>query len=298
MAQEAQPDPRQDPRQQDQQAPHQADDQRAELSAPNVEAVNDSVRAAIQRMWDVVRKGADIIVTLRQENTILQNQIGSLKHSEEVLQTRVEDFLGRIAELERQSDDFTDSDPGTSTDRLEDRVGELEALLHDAQQQLDQTTAQLQQREAELSHVQERLEENAEISQQLSQVRNELEARTQLLQELQEQFDGREITIDDNDEERDRLQAELDRSLKIIEKYRSAGLRHLEEEGTEDQIALFGDSSRFQVPGSKFVEQGMLNMEPGTRNQEPGTDSDLELRALADRLEGVAKRLDDLFGLS
>ena len=31
---------------------------------------HENVRKAVQSMWDVVRKGADLIVTLRQENTI------------------------------------------------------------------------------------------------------------------------------------------------------------------------------------------------------------------------------------
>jgi len=263
-------------------------------ASPSVisEAVHESVRAAVQRMWDVVRKGADIIVTLRQENAILQNQLGSLRQSETVLQKRVEEFLGRIDALERQADAAQSStplvggDPGANTDRLEDRIAELETMLADATTQLDETTSQLQVREDELAKVSERLGENAEITQQLAQVRIELEARTQLLQELQDAFDHRDIIVD-NDEERDRLQAELDRSLKIIEKYRKAGLRHLEESELEDQMALFEPES-----GERRAESAAeIRVKAATLSNE-------ELKALADRLEGVAKRLDELFGLS
>ncbi|HCN04936.1 MAG TPA: hypothetical protein DIS79_04890 [Bacteroidetes bacterium] len=55
----------------------------------------------VRRFWDIVNKAADVIVTLRQENAILQAQNQTLRHSESDIQKRVEGFLERIAELER-----------------------------------------------------------------------------------------------------------------------------------------------------------------------------------------------------
>lgn len=140
-----------------------------------------ALQEAVQHMWDVVRKGADIIVTLRQENTILQSQISALRRSEQGLQAQVEDFLTRISSLEEQATAepaiIHDGDPGGSIDRLEDRIAELEASLAEANSKLAQTTAAL--------------EDQAEISQQLMQMRSELEVRTQMLAEFQEAYVNR-----------------------------------------------------------------------------------------------------------
>ncbi len=239
---------------------------------------HESVRQAVQRMWDVVRKGADVIVTLRQENQILQNQMQSLRKSETELQARVEDFLQRIDALEHGA--IVDGNPGQNIDRLEDRVAELESALQLAHEQLEHTSDALLAKEAELTEVTEQLHDQVDVTQQLSQLRSELEARTQLLQELQDSFDQRQTILPaegaaEPDAERDRLQAELDRALEIIDRYRSAGLRHLEDPDTEHQLTMF--------------EQGKVDTSTLTNE---------ELMALASRLEGVAKRLDELFGLS
>ena len=256
---------------------------------------HENVRKAVQSMWDVVRKGADLIVTLRQENTILLNQMSSLRKSEQDLQSRVSEFLERIDALEQeamQAGSSESKNPGTGIDRLEDRVGELEAALSVAQQQLEETAEALRSKEEELEQTAGMLEEQTEVTLQLSQLRSELEARTQLLQELQDGFEQRDAPmapdadldltgssagqlVVDTDDDRDSLQAELDRALQIIERYRSAGLRHLEDPDTEDQLTMF-------VEGK--VDASTLTNE--------------ELFALSERLEGVAKRLDELFGLS
>ena len=59
----------------------------------------------------------------------------------------------------------------------------------------------------------------------------------------------------------------------IIERYRTAGLRHLEDPSSEDQLALFS-------PGR------VISMTPD------------EIRNLADKLESVANQLDELAKLS
>lgn len=176
MSQEFSPQPsKQDPIEQAQEQPEQQSALSASIGTPD-----PALQEAVQKMWEVVRKGADIIVTLRQENTILQSQISALRRSEQELQTRVEDFLTRISTLEEAATSAVpihDGDPGASIDRLEDRVAELENLLVDANAKLALTTAQL--------------EEQADISQQLYQLRSELEARTVMLAEFQDAFANR-----------------------------------------------------------------------------------------------------------
>lgn len=53
-----------------------------------------------QQVWDIVRKSTDVIVALREENSILRNEIASLRKSENVLQERLKDLLDRIDQVE------------------------------------------------------------------------------------------------------------------------------------------------------------------------------------------------------
>jgi DNA repair exonuclease SbcCD ATPase subunit len=200
MSQEFSPQPsKQDPIEQAQEQPEQQSALSASIGTPD-----PALQEAVQKMWEVVRKGADIIVTLRQENTILQSQISALRRSEQELQTRVEDFLTRISTLEEAATSAVpihDGDPGASIDRLEDRVAELENLLVDANAKLALTTAQL--------------EEQADISQQLYQLRSELEARTVMLAEFQDAFANRmaispEETLPADSQAVDGLKKQLD----------------------------------------------------------------------------------------
>lgn len=229
-----------------------------------------ALQEAVQHMWDVVRKGADIIVTLRQENTILQSQISALRRSEQGLQVQVEDFLTRISTLEQQSSgepaEIHDGDPGVSIDRLEDRIKELEASLAEANAKLAQTTAAL--------------EDQAEISQQLMQMRTELEVRTQMLAEFQDAYAASRMitagaitsntitpgTITPSEITPDTITAGTI-TVGDVENEAITGLKH--------QLDLFGAGA-----------------------DETAEMSDEELSALAGRLDRVAQELDELFRLS
>lgn len=57
--------------------------------------------ATVQHIWDIVRKSTDVIVALREENSLLRNELAALRKSEHVLQDRLEDLLSRIDELEQ-----------------------------------------------------------------------------------------------------------------------------------------------------------------------------------------------------
>jgi len=169
-----QPQPQQQPEHQPQQAEHAS-------ARPS-----ESITLAVQRMWEVVRKGADVIVTLRQENAMLQNQMAQLRLAESDLQSRVQEFTDRLANLEADPNSavsavtaasavtglpMTDRDPGLQIDRLEDKIQALQNELNEAHS---------------------RLAEQSDLSQQLMQMRLELEARTHLLQELQDSYPDRE----------------------------------------------------------------------------------------------------------
>ena len=85
----------------------------------------DLNEASVQQIWDLVRKSTDVIVALREENSILRNELSALRKSEQVLQDRLQDFLERIDTLERQArhEPFRgQDDSGPQIDRLEDSL--------------------------------------------------------------------------------------------------------------------------------------------------------------------------------
>jgi chromosome segregation ATPase len=207
---------------------------------------SENLREVLQRLWEAVRHGADVIVTLRQENSILQSQLSTLRHSEQDLQARVNSFLERIAALESNAI----AGPG-AIDRLEDTGWNVEARIEELERGLAQALAErsdaeerLALAEASLAKAAEQLAENYEISQQVIQLRTELEIRSKLLEELQ---------------------------MDMAEHPRTA----TEAEPGLDQLDL-------------FREEAMSVARSG----------DLSLVQVADRLEEIARQLDELSGLS
>lgn len=203
--------------------------------------------------------------------------------------------------------------------------------------QRDAYAASIEDLNTELGHLRQRLSEaealvqdHTSIAQQLMQVRIELEGRTQLLQELQElqetllmrsqnddvpavdtryaadveritmERDALEARLDELEpvalrfvEVQDKLQGledeirtlhdELDRAMAIVEKYRAAGLRHIEDPMMEGQMFLFGG-----VP-APVASDGIMQAEAILTGD--------DILDLADRLDGVAGRLQELFGI-
>lgn len=247
-------------------------------------APQPALQSVLSKLWEAVRHGADVIVTLRQENAILQSQLISLKQGEAALQSRIDDFLQRIDTLENTIE--ATAGPG-EIDRLEDtvvsaKITELEDALGQALIERDDAQQRLAQAEAALQETSVQLEEHRDISQLVLQLRTELEARTQLMQELQDGYvDSDHIKSADPtytimlEDERDRLTEELHNALAIIDRYRSAGVQHLESPDTADQLALFMNEAAQvrSVPSQNLAE-------------------------VANRLEEIAQQLDELAGLS
>lgn len=150
------------------------------------------LEATVLRFWDTVRKSADVIVTLRQENAILQSQVQSLRKSETELQTRVDDFLGHIAELERKIQDQASQPeplppaPALAAQATEDLIIKAhEAEVRALRTNIDRLEDELNNMQNALNEAQMQLGDHQAIAQQLAHVRTELDARTSLLLELQ-----------------------------------------------------------------------------------------------------------------
>lgn len=226
------------------------------------------LEATVLRFWDTVRKSADVIVTLRQENAILQAQVQSLRKSETDLQGRVEDFLGRIADLETlHKTPATDSKTTAAvsstpvavsstqvaaSSNASSTMAETEDLIikaHEAEVRglrtnIDRLEDELNRLQNELNEAQAQLGDHKIISMQLTLVRSELEARTALLQELQ-------------------VNLEEQRSQRLLD----------QRQQDQRQLDIFGT----------VAQRGM---------------APAEMLALASRLDALSGRISSLFGIS
>ncbi|NQW30526.1 MAG: hypothetical protein HQ472_08440 [Ignavibacteria bacterium] len=179
-----------------------------------------SVQQSLEGFWQIIRKSADIIVTLRQENEILQSQNQVLYKSEEHLQSTVQDLLERLEAAEQQNKvipfstdlklatppEAQPAQPNPSIDRTED--------LNDL-----------------------------------------IEAREELI----------------------RLEA-------IVQKYRTAGLSHIEADTTDDQLAMFHGVSKAIADAQAKGATGILTKD--------------EALQLANQLDNLADQLQKLFDIS
>ncbi|MCX6139237.1 MAG: hypothetical protein NTX15_00115 [Candidatus Kapabacteria bacterium] len=299
------------------------------------------VESAVARFWETVRKSADVIVTLRQENAMVNAQNVAFRRSEQELQNRVDELLLRITTLERQipgaiATDVSDqtsssasvdarvSEMQRSIDRTEDELKAMRESMDLQAEELVQRTAIIAQRdevisqmkvalsetEAKLVEAHEHLADNSEISKQLEDVRAELVARTAQLQKVQDSFDGgsrpslegealearlHELElaasnyndsvnrIAELEEEVEDLRQQLDQAMEIVNTYRAAGLRHIEDPELKDQMTLFNPQGIGQTASVASTPQLM---------------TEEELAALAVRLDNVADRVAQLLGIS
>lgn len=219
--------------------------------APNV----PDLPSAIEHFWSAVRKSAEVIVTLRQENTILQSNLAVRKAAEDELLQRVDQLLSRIEELERdraEQQTRIDTAPAivtVDTSQIED----LQATIRELTESLEQARAHQEAHGLEREALEHRL--------------IELERAATITEGSSEELTALQDEVAD-------LREQLDQALAIIERYRAAGLRHLEDPETEHQMALFGAAAARQL----LTEE--------------------ELTLLAGRLDAVADRVSELLGIS
>lgn len=293
------------------------------LSAPSTKA---EIETAVERFWEIVRKSADVIVTLRQENTMLNAQNQALRRSEQELQSSVDELLLRITTLEDQLAAVPVADNGVNQesvlqaealladmqrniDRAEDELRSTRETLELQSEELTRRTELIQQRDAELASMQARLSEteqqlqeaylhladNIEIQKQLVAVKIELEAREQQFQELQESFSEAHQTTP----ERKALETRL-RELELASTaYDESKMRIAE---LEDEIVdLRQQLEQAITRGNQltlFTPSVDVSPSAGEGQAIRQLMTEEELTALAERLDNVADRVAQLLGIS
>jgi chromosome segregation ATPase len=230
-------------------------DHDASLFVESEAASAPDLQRAIEHFWTAVRKSAEVIVTLRQENTILQSNLAVRKAAEEELLLRVDQLLLRIEELERdraEQQARLDAPPAViAVDTAQ--IDDLNATIRELTENLEQARAHQEAHGLEREALERRL--------------LELERAATLTESSSEELVALRDEVAD-------LQQQLDQAMAIIERYRAAGLRHIEDPETEHQIALFGVTPARQL----LTEE--------------------ELTQLATRLDAVADRVSELLGIS
>lgn len=173
---------------------------------------------------------------------------------------------------------------------LRERLTEAEDLVQDHQmlsQQLMQVRTELETRARLMQELQTTLMDRpnlAELEAERERERMELEALRERLADLEplvQRNESHEEAIAKLEQELGELKEDLDRAMRIIERYRAAGLRYVEDPEMDGQMPLF-------MQGAPSV----------SRAATPTGLSKDEVVALADRLDDVAKRIAGLFGIS
>lgn len=153
----------------------------------------------------------------------------------------------------------------SEVDRLQHALGQAqEALRYASEQQVASPASNEMIGSLELEALRHRLSELEAMAATL--------AETELAsQQLQEQLDD--------------LQEQLTKALEIVDLYRAAGMRHIEDPDYRNQMSLFsaGKSESIQLIQSESVGKGL---------------SPEEMEALAERLDNLAARVAQLLGIS
>ncbi|MDZ4746382.1 MAG: hypothetical protein SGJ05_10320 [bacterium] len=260
--------PRNLPQEQPQQLFEDAPDAQAQKAQAELEAT-------VLRFWDTVRKSADVIVTLRQENAILQAQVQSLRKSETELQSRVQDFLERIADLETRM-----STAQGSVVHHQEQIASP-AIAHERQVVSNVEAAPYQPDNDELNA---RAHDATERAQELM-----------LARELEHEVEVRSLrkNIDRLEDELNRLQNELNEAQGQLTDHKviSQQLAFVRTE-LEARTKLLQD---LQITLEENRNQRQLDIFSSV--VQPGM-APAEMVALASRLDVLSGRISSLFGIS
>lgn len=266
------------PKNQPQEQPQQLfQDAALDVQAQKAQA---ELEATVLRFWDTVRKSADVIVTLRQENAVLQAQVATLRQSEADLQEQVSRALSQAPSQQTPEATQHALVPAPeipaidveATEALIAKAYETEMRAHEAEVRglrtnIDRLEDELNRLQNELNEAQAQLIDHSTISEQLAHVRVELESRSKLLLELQVTLEEQRAARQSDQRQFDQRQLEqapLDQ-VQIDQ-------RQLDIFGTVPQLSAFGTAP----------QRGM---------------APAEMLALASRLDSLSGRISSLFGI-
>lgn len=245
----------------------------------------------------------------------LEMDLATANHQRSLLEQDLAGMNLRVAELEARLDEKSEQ----LTDATEMSV--KFDILQREREELEQRVERLQQRAADLEGlVDEKNTRTEELGSELSRARQEvvefelqLSARQAEVQELQQTLaeiterlqameseavraldTGAAADIERMSDQVVDLQEQLQRAMTIVELYRAAGLRHIEDPAQRDQMALF--AMAYEAPTAPAEPPSTIETSHAAERTVVVTPEELLL--MADRLDELADRVEDLLRIS
>jgi chromosome segregation ATPase len=245
----------------------------------------------------------------------LETDLATSNHHRSLLEQDLAGMSLRVAELEARLDEKSDqlSDATEMSvkfdilqrerEELERRVERLQQRAADLEGLVDEKNSRNEVLGSELSRARQDV---VELEFQLSARQAELQEHQQTLTEITERLqameceavraldEGSSADIERMSDQVIDLQEQLQRAMAIVELYRAAGLRHIEDPAQRDQMVLF--ATAFAAPSIVAQPSAMVN---GTRSSDAASGmAPEELLLVADRLDELAERVEDLLRIS
>lgn len=268
-------------------------------------ALEDGRTTQVQMRADVT----EVIQTLEGDLATSAQQRAQLEQELAGMSLRVAELEARLDEKSEQLTDATEltvrfeimqrerEELEQRLERLQQRASDLEGVVDDKNVRNEELSSELAVSRREV----------AEFELQLSARQTEIQDLQQALAEVSERLQTAELTASESlstesaaevlrltDEVAD-LQEQLRRAMSIVEIYRTAGLRHLEDPTQRDQMSLFAVPA---TPASLPVASEPSDVPQARIPADHTLISDAELNKVADRLDDLAARVEELLRIS
>ncbi|MEN9282107.1 MAG: hypothetical protein RL594_1042 [Bacteroidota bacterium] len=287
--------------------------------AETIQTLEGDIAAAAQQRAQLEQDLAGMRLRVAELEARLDEKNDQLDGATEMA-VRFEIIEREKSELEQQNE------------RLQQRSSDLERVIDEKNARNETLVAELSQARREVvefelqlsgkdSEIQELVRQTGELRNRITVLEQEVElasmrpapapvspdldaAEFEALQQRLRELEANEGLHEQADAELQRLadevmdlQQQLQRAMGIVEIYRAAGLRHLEDPSQRNQMTLFGAMAAMDVPelpvhhaahehDSAKLEQGYVML------------SEDELNGMADRLDNLADRVAELLRIS
>lgn len=293
-------------------------------------ATHSSTEAALAAFWETVRKTAEQIVTLRQENASLQKQLQELRtegggqRAEDALLSPVEEADGLRMLLAETEQKVAALEAGEHALRAAELQQQLEArevdysMLHLAFTEAQGQVTVLRHQLAELGKIEELRRQIDRLEDEIKSLEATVGERDTRIAQLQAELDAlrmqeqasvetveRLAALDEQTHEMDVLKARLSELEHVAQLYEESQHRtaELDEQLAELKVeharaVALVEKMRAKAQSSLFEDQ-TPNTEnlPSALRPLSSVYTPEEALEVAERIEAVAKRLDLMLGL-
>lgn len=276
----------------------------AELEA----SLEDGRTTQLQMRADVT----EVIQTLEGDLSTAAQQRAQLEQELAGMSLRVAELEARLDEKVEQLTDATEMTVKfeiieREKEELEQRIERLQQRTIDLENLVDEKNARNEALADDLSATKRDVAEfELQISAKDAEIQELQRSASELLEQLQaieQEVSAPGVTdagveVQKLTDELAELQRQLDRAMGIVETYRAAGLRHIEDPSQRDQISLFGFVEAQPAASTETSDRGTRDAAVAAIPVGHTLLSDDELIGIADRLDDLAARVEELLRIS